>query len=162
MQVVENPLEIHHPKYRIFLEQLLCRPGETLELYSDLFDLRPAIVKRREFAGQRVARMGDLIERFGRVCMLRFAPDCNPAIAEHVDHLIPLSSNKLNKLLLGATTSRDANGNMRKAPTESFGSNGDRNVVLACRNCNSFKQNKFLEAPDIRRVLRLFEENTAS
>src|SRR6266568_2486969 len=84
-------LELHHPKYRIFLEELLCRAGETLELYSDLFDFRPVIEKRREFAALRVARMSGLIRRFGRVCMLRFAPDCNPSVVEAVDHLIPLS-----------------------------------------------------------------------
>jgi hypothetical protein len=147
-------LEFQHPKYRAFFERMLCRDGETLAIYADLFDLGPVPAKRSAFARIRTARLNQLVERFGRVCMLRFAPDCNVASGLCLDHLVPLSSNKLNRELLAASTFHDADGNFRKAPTESFGSNGSRNLILACTNCNSFKQNKFLDSATVARALR--------
>ena len=146
-------LEFPHPKYRAFFERMLCRDGEALETYADLFDFHPVPAKRAAFGRMRASRLKELLNRFGNVCMLSFAPDCDVASGLCLDHLIPLSSNKLNKELLGATTFRDSEGNFRKAPTESFGSNGQRNLVLACTNCNSFKQNKFLDSATIVRAL---------
>jgi hypothetical protein len=147
-------LELPHPKYRLFFERMLCRNGETLEIYADLFDFGSVRAKRSAFARIRTARLNELVDRFGSICMLQFAPDCNVASGLCLDHLIPLSSNKLNKELLGTTTFRDADGNFRKAPTESFGSNAPRNLVLACTNCNSFKQSKFLDCATIARALQ--------
>ena len=97
-------LEFQNSKYRAFFEQLLCEAGEDLDLYADLFDLGPVAPKRSAFGRIRNARLRALIGRFGRFCMLRFAPDCDVASGLCVDHLIPLSSNKLNKDLLFATT----------------------------------------------------------
>ena len=106
-------LEFQHPEYRGFFEGMLCRDGEVLELYADLFDLGPVPAKRSAFVRIRGARLNELIGRFGIVCMLGLAPDCDVASGLCLDHLIPLSSNKLNKELLSATTFRDANGNFR-------------------------------------------------
>jgi hypothetical protein len=147
-------LELPHPKYRLFFERMLCRNGETLEIYADLFDFGPIRAKRSAFASIRTARLNELVDRFGSICMLQFAPDYNVASGLCLNHLIPLSSNKLTKELLGATTFRDADGNFRKALTESFGSNAPRILVLACMNCNSFKQSKFLDCATIARALQ--------
>ena len=74
----------------------------------------------------------------------------------------PERSNKLNKQLRGAGTSRLAGGELKKAPTQSFGSNHERNLVLACHNCNSLKQNGFLEAGLFQQVLSQLASGAAA
>jgi len=122
----------------------------------DFFNLE----KCRDFERIRSERFAQLSRQFGARCLLQFAPDCDPAGGLVVDHLIPISSNKLNKRLRAASARRDASGLLRKAPPQSFGSNHPRNCVLACHNCNSLKQNGFLDPVTYRRVItemRAFE-----
>lgn len=141
-----------------FFEDLLCEAGEDLSLYADLFDFRSPGEKRKEFIRSRAAILSALENRFGKSCMLQFAPDCDVASGISLDHLIPLSSNKLNRVLRNVGTSRTLEGRLKKAPSQSFGSNGPRNVVLACNNCNSFKKHKLLDRSAIKRVLSLLSE----
>ncbi len=148
-------LEFEHPEDQETFRQLLCDPGEALESYADLFDFRPVKEKRAEFARVKEERRTELVRRFGEVCMLHYAGDCDTASGLRIDHLIPLSTNKLNKLLRGAGTSRTSDGKMKKAPTQTLGSNGPRNLVLACHNCNSLKMNRILDRGTIKRVLAM-------
>lgn len=139
---------------RAYFEQLLCEPDETIEDYADLFDLdRSPNAKRFEFARLSGRRLQELRELLGDVCQLTYAPGCDPRSGLVVDHLIPLSSNKLNKESRHIPTSRQ-DGKLREAPTQSFGSNQPRNLVLACTSCNSLKQNRFLERQKLRSVLQ--------
>ena len=125
-------------------------------MYEDLFDFRPSDVKRREFRRILDAHLRNLFVRFGHVCFLQFAPDCAIGSGVTVDHLIPLSSNRLNKRLRGMKTSRLPDGRLRKVPSQSFGSNDPRNLVLACKNCNSFKMDKLLNKERMRVALSRF------
>ena len=74
--------------------------------------------------------LAELEKHFGHRCMLQYAC-CDMHSGTQVDHLIPLSSNKLNKELrqLKAVAGK-------KVVTQSIGSNHINNLVLACRNCN--------------------------
>lgn len=146
-------MNFEYPEDRLRFEQLLCDKDEDLSNYAELFDFRPPQEKRREFDRARPRVLRELLERHGEVCMLRYAPDCDVANGLCVDHLIPLSSSKLNKELRQLGTSRSADGKLRKASTQSFGSNHPNNLVLACANCNSLKQNKLLPREILRRVL---------
>jgi 5-methylcytosine-specific restriction endonuclease McrA len=146
-------MEFHYEADREFFRQRLCEGSEELSRYAELFDFRPPRQKRAEFDRYRSTYLAALIERFGRCCMLQIAPDCNVASGLNIDHIIPLSSNVLNKLLRSARTSRDKNGRLKKALTQSIGSNHRRNLVLACHNCNSMKKNRLLDSGVLRRVL---------
>jgi len=137
-----------------FFEHLLCEAGQTLEQFSDLFDFRPPKEKRNEYTRIRQTRMDELIKLLGNHCMLRYATDCDSSGGLVLDHLIPLSSNKLNKQLRGIGTLRTGDGKLKKALTQSFGSNGHRNLILACHNCNSLKQNGFLSAEMMRPLIK--------
>lgn len=114
----------------------------------DLFDFREPQIKRKEFNKIRSKIFQDLKSKFGSVCQLKCHQDCTNS-ADEVDHLIPLSSNVLNKQLRGF---RANNG--KKAPTQSFGSNHPTNFVLSCTRCNAFKNNKI---PTIDMIKYVFD-----
>ena len=135
---------------REYFESLLKSLGGLAE-NIDLFDHRNPTTKRSEFAKQRNRVFQSLKEQLGNTCLLRCHIDCS-GTAEHVDHLIPLSSNELNKKLRGM---KGVNG--KKAPTQSFGSNNRKNFALACARCNSFKKHKF---PSIEILQRAFSSSS--
>jgi len=105
-----------------------------IDANSPLFDFRDPDLKRKEFNAIRDAVFAELQRRYGTGCQLCCHEDCG-GVGTVVDHLIPLSSNVLNKTLRGMKATAD-----KKAPTQSFGSNHVDNFVLACRRCNAFKQ----------------------
>lgn len=148
-------MRFDHPEDEQYFRELLCAVGEDLAEYADLFDFRPPMEKRREFQRLRSTHLSSLQDQCGETCFLRCAPDCDVRSGLTVDHVIPLSTNKLAKQLRRLSASRIATGRLRKAPTQSFGSNHPRNLALACNNCNSFKQNKILDQAAIRRILEL-------
>ncbi len=138
---------------RAFFKKLLCHDDDALESFADLFDFRSPKVKRTEFGRIKAQVLRDKLALHGPVCQLRLAEDCNIASGLVLDHLIPLSTNKLNKALRWQGTERDASGGILKAPTQSFGSNNPRNLVLACVNCNSLKQNRILDREHMQRLI---------
>lgn len=144
-----------------FFKDLLCSEGEELEIYSYLFDFRSPKIKRDEFNRIQPQVLENLILHYGKICMLKYPDKCDITSGLQVDHLIPLSSNKLNKELRKIGTSRD-NGVLRKTPTLSYGSNDLRNLIISCRECNQFKKVKFLKKEDIKKILsnlRPFKNN---
>lgn len=146
-------MDFQYPEDEKFFEELLCTPGSSLERFSDLFDFRNPRDKRREFNCLRHKLLIGLMERFGSTCMLKIALDCDASTGLQIDHLIPLSSNTLNKQLRGLGCSRSINGVLSKATTQSFGSNAHRNLILACHNCNSLKKHLFLPGEKLRELL---------
>lgn len=92
------------------------------------------------------------LELFGEVCQLQLVPDRDPRAGLTVDHVAPLSSNKLNKELRGLAPLPG-----RKVVTQSFGSNDRRNLVLACGRCNRHKMNRFLTRDEIKRILSVHQ-----
>ena len=99
-----------------------------------LLDFRDPSLKRTEFNKIRNSVFQKLLDNYGRFCQLNCHEECSNE-AKEVDHLIPLSSNVLNKQL------RNMKGlNGKKVPAQSFGSNHESNFVLACKRCNAFKK----------------------
>jgi 5-methylcytosine-specific restriction endonuclease McrA len=123
---------------KFFVDRLANGDEQRFEKeFTVYFDFRSPAVKRREFGRIRNKRLAELIEEFGEVCQLGGHPDCSMEKNWEVDHFIPLSSNELNKKLRHM---RPANG--KKVPTQSFGSNNFKNLVLACRRCNAAKKHR--------------------
>jgi hypothetical protein len=107
--------------------------------FKDFFDFRDPKVKRKEFNVIRDRVFNKLIKKYGKKCQLQLSSDCKMSKKFAVDHIIPLSSNQLNKKI------RKIKGVLRKkTQTQSFGSNLDKNLTLSCQKCNSLKHNKIL------------------
>jgi len=64
-----------------------------------------------------------------------------------IDHIIPLSTNKLNKELRKV---KPLPG--RKVLTQSFGSNHINNLILACSKCNGYKKHRLLTKDEINKI----------
>jgi 5-methylcytosine-specific restriction endonuclease McrA len=141
-------MNFEYPEDKEFFRRFLCVGGEGLSAYNRLFDLRPSRIKRSEFNRQMPRLRKELLKRYGRVCQLQLVEDCSIKAGLTVDHLIPLSSNKLNKELRKLTPLPG-----RKVASQSFGSNDLSNLLLACGRCNGHKKHRFLEREQLQRVL---------
>lgn len=133
---------------RDFFQDLLCNKKEELEDYYELFDFRDPKIKRKEFNKIRNKLLRDLIKRKEKICELKLCEDCDINKEINLDHLIPLSTNELNKKLRNFPARFG-----KKVEPQSFGSNNKRNIVLACFACNSHKKHKFLDKEDMKRLL---------
>ena len=142
-------MKFDYPEDEAYFAALLCLPGESIADYANLFDAGKPKDKRAEFDQQRNNWLTLLTSKYGMRCLLQCPGRCNPESGFEIDHLIPLSSNKLNKELRGLK-----GGNGRKAPTQSFGSNHPDNLVLACKVCNNHKMHRFLERQHLQAVLQ--------
>ena len=152
-RILSQGMKFNYPEYDQFFRNLLCKEGEDLSKYESLFDLRePASIKRRELSGRKYENAWNQLEnRFGRICQLQFVDGCeinNPTV---IDHVIPLSTNVLNKHLRKSKPLEKG----KKVSTESFGSNDISNLILACKQCNANKKHRFLDRGRIRRILKL-------
>ena len=117
---------------------------------ADYFDFREPTIKRKEFNKLAKKVRDELISKYGLVCQLNLISSCTNT-PDHVDHFIPLSSNELNKKLRHMGTSK-VDGKVKKAPTQSFGSNHNVNFVLACAKCNNHKKHRFPSAETIEHI----------
>lgn len=79
-----------------YFENLLCSGSQTIEHFRHLFDFRPVNEKREDFNKDRKKLKGELISKYGEQCMLNLST-CNMKSGTAIDHLIPLSTNQLNK-----------------------------------------------------------------
>ncbi len=129
-----------------FFRELL-KPVGGLDANHDLFDFRDPQIKRREFGKLRKEIFRKLIRNRGNTCELKWDSNCTGS-AENVDHIIPLSSNKLNKALRKIVPKSS-----KKVASQSFGSNYERNFALACAKCNASKKHKFLSSEKITELL---------
>ena len=116
--------------------------------YSDLFDFQHPAIKRWEFDKTSKKVLRDLIQKYNGECQLRLHPECSPSHGLEPDHIIPLSSNVLNKQLRKMTGTAGA-----KVLAQSFGSNHPRNLTLACRKCNGLKKHRILSGAVINKLL---------
>lgn len=147
-------MEFQHREDKNFFKTLLgAERDEDFINFLELFDFRPAIIKRKEFNNQRNKILAQLEERHGHICMLRYA-NCDLSSGMQVDHIIPLSTNKLNKELRELKAEKG-----KKVVTQSIGSNHINNLILACANCNGHKKHRFLEPERLQEILRLKKEN---
>jgi 5-methylcytosine-specific restriction endonuclease McrA len=134
-------MQFEYPEDRQFFADLLAEGDvDRLETaYSDLFDFRHPAIKRFEFNKTRKKVLAELMEKHNGECQLRIHPECSNGERMEPDHIIPLSSNTLNKELRGMKRYSSA-----KVEPQSFGSNHARNLTLACRKCNGLKKHRIL------------------
>ena len=133
-----------------YFKNLLCSSNELLEKYSSFFDFHAPKIKRMEFNKIRNKVLKDLINSYGKRCMLKYNGKCDINSGFVIDHLIPLSSNKLNKKLRKMLPIKG-----KKVLTQSFGSNNLDNLIISCKKCNSYKKHKFLERKHIQQILKI-------
>src|SRR5262245_13000557 len=132
-------MQFKYPEDRKYFANLLAG-GDEKRLdreFSDYFDFREPTIKRLEFNKMRRKFLADLIEKNGEVCHWHAHLDCSKEKIWELDHIIPLKTNELNKKLRGMI--RVSN---RKVPSQSFGSNHPKNLVLSCKRCNAFKKHR--------------------
>lgn len=143
-------MQFEYPEDRQFFANLLAE-GNVNQLdvaYSDLFDFRHPAIKRFEFNKTRKKVLAELIEKHKGECQLRIHPECTNEGVFEPDHIIPLSSNTLNKELRHMKRASSA-----KVEPQSFGSNHHRNLTLACRKCNGFKKHRILGGEVLKRLI---------
>ena len=107
--------------------------------FSNYFDFRHPAIKRWEFDKTSKKVLAGLIEKYGEVCQLHIHPDCSKVRVWEPDHIIPLSSNELNKKLRHMERISS-----EKVLAQSFGSNHPKNLILACKRCNAFKKHRII------------------
>ena len=95
-----------------------------------------------------------LKNQHGIKCMLKLEC-CDLESGTAIDHMIPISSNKLNKELRNLKAEKG-----RKVKTQSFGSNHIDNLIIACNNCNNRKKHRMLNHDIIMYILK--EKRTAT
>jgi hypothetical protein len=143
-------MSFEHQEDRQFFANLLAE-GDMNQLdvaYSDLFDFRHPAIKRFEFNKTRKKVLAELIEKHKGECQLRIHPECTNTGTFEPDHIIPLSSNTLNKELRKMIGTAGV-----KVEPQSFGSNHPRNLTLACRKCNGFKKHRILSGEVLKRLI---------
>ena len=107
--------------------------------FFDYFDFRHPAIKRWEFNKTRKKVLKDLTVKYQGKCQLCIHPDCSVDGKFEPDHIIPLSTNELNKKIRHMGRTSDA-----KVPAQSFGSNNIKNLTLACKRCNAFKKHRII------------------
>lgn len=137
-------MHFEHKKDKQFFADLLCNgDADRLEKnYRQLFDFRPAVVKRKEFNAVKARLKKTIVKNRGARCELMLVPGCATDTGLVLDHFIPLSSNELNKKLR-----RMRAGAGRKVKSQSLGSNDPKNLLLACARCNNFKKHRIVSLP---------------
>lgn len=134
-------LTFEYPEDRKYFIDLLAGGDEEKfdKEFSDHFDFRHPAIKREEFNKIRKRVLKDLLAKYGEECQLRLHPDCSKEKVWQPDHVIPLSTNELNKKLrhIGRV-------GIEKVARQSFGSNSPKNLILACKRCNAFKKHRII------------------
>lgn len=132
-------MKFEYPEDREFFANLLTGGDEKrLEIeFLDYFDFRHPAIKRWEFNKVKKKLLAELILKYDGKCQLHIHPDCSKDGKFEPDHIIPLSTNELNKKLRQLV--RTSN---EKVPAQSFGSNNPKNLILSCKRCNAFKKHR--------------------
>lgn len=140
-------MEFEYVEDEGFFAQLLEEIPPGGSTFESLFDFRNPKEKRREFNRIRTRVEEVLINKYGLKCQLALNERCNIDEGVEIDHLIPLSSNKLNKEIRMLKAEKG-----RKVKTQSFGSNNIENLVLACPRCNATKKHRLLSKEVYARI----------
>lgn len=140
-ELLPEQLTFEYPEDRKFFVDLMANGDEEKfdKEFSDYFDFNHPAIKREEFNKIRKRVLKDLIVQYGENCQLHLHPDCSKERVWQPDHIIPLSTNELNKKLR-----RMERTGVEKVARQSFGSNSPKNLILACKRCNAFKKHHII------------------
>lgn len=132
-------MKFDYPEDKSFFIKLLgAGSEEEFDLgCSKLFDFREPAAKRAEFNSKRKDLYRLITSQRENRCQLKLLPDCEVDKNLVLDHMIPLSSNELNKKLRNMKAPEG-----KKVPSQSFGSNHPDNLLLACTKCNNHKKHR--------------------
>jgi 5-methylcytosine-specific restriction endonuclease McrA len=137
-----------YPQDKEYFERLFLFSNKfKIENFRTLFDFRPPNTKRREFNLIRNLVLRQLLDIHGMKCMLNMEC-CNLASGIAIDHLIPLSTNMLNKAIRNIKPEKG-----KKVKTQSFGSNHIDNLLIACNNCNNHKKHRIIDREKLIEIL---------
>ena len=142
-------MNFEHKEDKIFFQHLFKEYGGLVKNH-DLFDSSDPFLKRQAFNKIRNKVFRKLLDKFGDICMLNYHPNCTNS-ADQVDHLIPLSSNILNKTIRALKAEKG-----KKVTAQSLGSNNYRNLLLSCSRCNAAKKHHIPDNKLLNKVMRLF------
>ena len=135
--------QFENPEDKLYLAKILS--GGNIKKfekdYKHNFDFRPVKIKRKEFNIMRNSIYRKLANKYGEKCMLNLDKTCLKNKQLQIDHLIPLSSNILNKKLRNIKPVK-----RKKVITQSLGSNHIDNLVIACSKCNENKKHRFVKS----------------
>ena len=137
----KQAMQFEHPEDEEFFASLLAN-GSKEELRAKLmprFDFREPSAKRADFDKLKQLAMKEMAQEGRTKCELHLVDDCDSQNLV-LDHIVPLSSNELNKHLRKMVAPHG-----KKVPTQSFGSNDPRNFLVACEKCNNFKKHRFIK-----------------
>ena len=132
----------------IFFKNLLDFLDE--DFFTSLFDFSDPIDKRKAFNKIKKTIYEDLMLKQQAKCYLAFDGICDTSKGYQIDHIIPLSTNILNKYLRNITSV----SSIKKVHTESYGSNHSKNLILTCKSCNQHKKHRILEKEDYQEIFR--------
>jgi 5-methylcytosine-specific restriction endonuclease McrA len=132
----------------IFFKNLLDFLDEAV--FTSLFDFSDPIYKRKTFNKIKKTIYEDLLLKQEGKCYLSFDGICDISKGYQIDHVIPLSTNILNKHLRNITSV----SSNKKVQTESYGSNHSNNLILTCKACNQHKKHRILEKEDYQEIFR--------
>lgn len=130
-----------YPEDEQFFSSLLA-DGDKERLWAEFmrrFDFREPSLKRTVFDKLKKLVMEEMVQEGRTRCELHLVADCDNQNLV-LDHIIPLSSNELNKHLRKMTAPEG-----KKVPTQSFGANDRENFLVACAKCNNFKKHRFIK-----------------
>ncbi len=141
-------MEFNNESDKLFFKELLCADNENIDKYSALFDFRDPKIKRKEFVLIRNKILDKFIKQKGNFCELNIENICDLDSGFCIDHIIPLSSNVLNKNIRKIKSE-----GRKKVITQSLGSNNECNLILSCNRCNNHKKHTILDKDKIRELL---------
>jgi 5-methylcytosine-specific restriction endonuclease McrA len=122
----------------------------NIDTFLTLFDFSEPIEKRKEFNKIKKKFYDQLMLKQQGECYLAFNSICDVSKGYQIDHIIPLSTNILNKNLRNLK-STDKN---KKVQSESYGSNHINNLMLTCKSCNQNKKHKLLNQEDYIKIFK--------
>jgi 5-methylcytosine-specific restriction endonuclease McrA len=132
----------------IYFKSLLQDVNE--EAFTSLFDCSSPLEKRKAFDKNKKAIFDRLNDIQSAVCLLGFKGVCDRTKGIEIDHIIPLSSNSLNKALRHMKAVEKG----RKVKSESYGSNDMNNLILVCKPCNQHKKHRLLNKEVYQEIFR--------
>jgi 5-methylcytosine-specific restriction endonuclease McrA len=151
----ETSIEFENLEDRSYFENLILLNNDFInkDTFEKMFDFRNPVIKRKEFNKVRAERLETLKLSYGLNCMLKL--DCCDENSGHaVDHIIPLSTNKLNKEIRNVKPLLG-----KKVVAQSFGSNNIENLVIACNKCNNHKKHRILSR---NKLITIIKEKSSS
>jgi 5-methylcytosine-specific restriction endonuclease McrA len=144
----ETIMNFKYKEDEIFFKNLLNFLDE--DIFTSLFDFSDTIDKRKAFNKIKKTIYEDLMLKQQGKCYLAFDSICDTSKEYQIDHIIPLSTNILNKHLRNITSV----SSNKKVQTESYGSNHSNNLILTCKACNQHKKHRILEKEDYQEIFR--------